>query len=210
MLLVGAAVLGVFFVLSLYMQQVLRYSSLKAGVAQLPLAGTIVLAAALAPALLGRLGHKTTLLARLTLFAVGLAWFSRIATHGSFLADVLGPSLLLAAGLGLAVVVLTTTSVSGVSSQESGLASGLINTSQQIGGSLGLALVTTIASTRTASVLHAGHVGPAALPHALTAGFQAAFLVAASFTLLAITVAGVARGWAPPAGRGQLRPPTAG
>ena len=204
MLLVGAAVLGVFFVLSLYMQQVLRYSSLKAGVAQLPLAGTIVLAAALAPALLGRLGHKTTLL------AVGLAWFSRIATHGSFLADVLGPSLLLAAGLGLAVVVLTTTSVSGVSSQESGLASGLINTSQQIGGSLGLALVTTIASTRTASVLHAGHVGPAALPHALTAGFQAAFLVAASFTLLAITVAGVARGWAPPAGRGQLRPPTAG
>ncbi len=83
MLLVGASVLSLFFVLSLYMQQVLRYSPLKAGVTQLPLAGTIVLAAALAPALLGSLGHKTTLLARLTPFAAGLAWFSRIATHGS-------------------------------------------------------------------------------------------------------------------------------
>ena len=195
MLLVGAAVLSLFFVLSLYMQQVLGYSPLKAGITQLPLAGTIVLAAGLTPALLAKLGHKPTLLIGLGMFTGGLAWFGRIATHGTFLADILGPSLLVAAGLGLAFVVLTTASVSGVSAHESGLASGLVNTSQQVGGSLGLAIITTIASTRTASVLRTSHAGPSAMPHALTAGFQFAFLTAAGFALLALAVVGTTRRW---------------
>ena len=99
-------------------------------------------------------------------------WFSRISVGGSFLADILGPSLLAALGLGFGFVTSTIAAVSGVREQEQGLASGLINTSQQIGGALGLAVLSTIATTRTHNVLASG----TNLPHALTDGFQAAFL----------------------------------
>ncbi len=202
MILVGAAVLSLFFVLSLYMQQVLGYSPLKAGVTQLPLAGAIVVVAGATPALVARLGLKTTMLTGIVALGSGLVWFSRISVHGSFASDILGPSLLVALGLGVTFVVLTTASVSGVHEHESGLASGLINTTQQVGGSLGLAIVTTIASTRTAHALI--HGTGRSTTQALTDGFQWAFLGAAGFAGLAFLIAAFTKRWSAP--RPQRRP----
>jgi len=104
--------------------------------------------------------------------SAGLIWFSQISVHGSFLDDILGPSLLAAVGLGFGFVTSTIAAVSGVKEREQGLASGLINTSQQIGGALGLAVLSTIATTRTNNAL----AGGSNLHHALTDGFQSAFL----------------------------------
>jgi EmrB/QacA subfamily drug resistance transporter len=145
----GAAMLGLFFFLSLYLQQVLGYTALEAGVSQLPLAGTLVLAAGAAGPLAERVGVKPVLLAGLALFAGGLAWFSRVPADGSFLADILGPSLLVGLGLAATFVSLTIASVSGVNGDRYGLASGLVNTSQQIGGALGLAILTSVADRAT-------------------------------------------------------------
>src|SRR5262249_53091177 len=107
------------------------------------------------------------------LVAGGLLWFSQVSANGSFLTDIFGASLLVATGLGLGFVTSTIGAVAGVEPQEQGLASGLINTSQQVGGAIGLAGLATIATTRTNHVLA---TGTANLPHALTEGFQAAFL----------------------------------
>jgi fucose permease len=168
MLPTGAALLSLFFVLSLYEQQVLRYSALQAGLSQLPLALTIIAAAGLASRLTTRAGLKPTLLSGLVLFAAGLAWLAQVTDTSSFTADILGPSLLIGAGLGLAFVALTIGSVTGTAPQELGLASGLINSSQQIGGSLGLAIAATIATAQTTRSLASGATAAAAL----TAGFR--------------------------------------
>jgi MFS family permease len=157
MLAAGAAIIGLFFYLSLYMQRVLGYSAITAGTSQLPLAAGIVLAAGLASPLVARAGIRKVLLAGLAMFAGGLAWFAQLPVHGAYLADTLGPSLLIALGLGLTFVPITSLSVSGVNDREYGLASGLVNTSQQIGGALGLAVLSTIATTRTDHLLAAGH-----------------------------------------------------
>jgi hypothetical protein len=125
------------------------------------------------------------LLAGLALFAGGLVWFARLPVHGSYLTDVLGPSLLIALGLGTAFVPITILSVTGVKDREYGLASGLVNTSQQIGGALGLAVLSTIATTRTDHLAAAHHP----INQALTLGFHTAFLGAAGFVLLAIIAA---------------------
>src|SRR2546425_4693439 len=106
------------------------------------------------------------------MIAVALAWFSQVSVDGSFATDILGPSLLAAAGLGFAFVTTTIAAVSGVREQESGLASGLINTSQQIGGALGLAVLATIANSRTDHLMATAHGSSVALPNALTEGFQ--------------------------------------
>jgi EmrB/QacA subfamily drug resistance transporter len=172
-ILLGASLFSMFFFISLYMQQVLGYSPIHAGLSYLPLAVTIVVAAGLGGQLVTRLGFKPILAAGMLLVAVGLAWFSRVSVGGGFLADILGPSLLAALGLGFGFVTSTIAAVSGVREREQGLASGLINTSQQVGGALGLAVLSTIATTRTHHVLAAGGTS---VPHALTDGFQAAFL----------------------------------
>jgi EmrB/QacA subfamily drug resistance transporter len=182
MLAAGAAIIGLFFYLSLYMQRVLGYSAITAGTSQLPLAAGIVIAAALASPLIARAGIRKVLLAGLVMFAGGLAWFAQVPVHGTYLADILGPSLLIALGLGLTFVPITILSVSGVKDREYGLASGLVNTSQQIGGALGLAVLSTIATTRTDHLLAAGHP----IGQALTLGFHTAFLGAAGFAILAI------------------------
>ena len=171
-LLLGASLFSMFFFISLYMQQVLGYSPIHAGLSYLPLAVTIIVAAGVGGQLVTRIGFKPILAAGMLLIALGLVWFSRISVGGGFLADILGPSLLAALGLGFGFVTSTIAAVSGVREQEQGLASGLINTSQQIGGALGLAVLSTIATTRTHNAL----AGGTNLPHALTAGFQAAFL----------------------------------
>ena len=123
------------------------------------------------------------------LVAGGLLWFSQVpATGGSFLADVLGPSLLAAFGLGFAFVPVTIAAVTGTEPHEAGLASGLINTSQQIGGALGLAILATIANSRTQSLFHAGVHSTAV---ALTKGFDRAFLVGAGLALAGAILAAV-------------------
>lgn len=109
-------------------------------------------------------------------------WFAQLPVHGTYLADVLGPSVLIALGLGIAFVAITILSVSGVKDREYGLASGLVNTSQQIGGALGLAVLSSIATTRTDHLAATGHP----INQALTLGFHTAFLGAAGFVLVAI------------------------
>jgi EmrB/QacA subfamily drug resistance transporter len=172
-LLLGASLFAMFFFISLYMQQVLGYSAIHAGLSYLPLALTIILAAGLGGQLVTRFGFKPILAAGMAFVSVGLLWFSQVSVGGGFLTDILGPSLLAAIGLGFGFVTSTIAAVSGVQEHEQGLASGLINTSQQIGGALGLAVLSTIATSRTGHVMASGTSN---LPNALAEGFQSAFL----------------------------------
>ena len=176
-LLVGASLFSMFFFISLYMQQVLGYSAIHAGLSYLPLALSIIVSAGIASQLTTRMGFKGVLAAGMVLIAAALIWFSQISVHGSFVGDILGPSLLAAVGLGFAFVTTTIAAVAGVEDREQGLASGLINTSQQIGGALGLAILSAI----SVSVIGGSHS-----PAALTDGFQAAFLAGAGFAVLGL------------------------
>lgn len=176
-LLVGASLFSMFYFISLYMQQVLGYSAIKAGVSYLPLAVSIILSAGIASQLVTRVGFKPVLATGVTLIAAGLVWFSRVSVDGSFAADILGPSLLAAVGLGFSFVPVTIAAVSGIPDHEQGLASGLINTSQQIGGALGLATLAAVSISVTGSSLD---------PATLTDGFRAAFLAGAGFALLGL------------------------
>src|SRR4051794_11773397 len=187
-LLVGASLFSMFFFISLYMQQVLGYGPLKAGVSYLPLAVTIIVSAGIASQLVTRLGFKPVLLTGFTFIAAGLIWFGQVAWNGSYAADILGPSLLAAVGLGFSFVPVTIAAVSGVAQREAGLASGLINTAQQVGGALGLAVLATIANSRTSDIMASAH-GPHALKQALTDGFQSAFLAGAAFAVLGFVAA---------------------
>jgi EmrB/QacA subfamily drug resistance transporter len=183
-LLVGASLFSMFFFISLYMQQVLGYEPLKAGLAYLPLAVTIMISAGVASQLTTRVGFKPVLAVGLVFIAAGLIWFAQVSPDGSYLGDILGPSLLAAIGLGLSFVPVTIGAVAGVAEHESGLASGLINTAQQIGGALGLAILATVANGRTDDVMAAAGGNPGSLPTALTEGFQSAFLVGAGFAIV--------------------------
>jgi MFS family permease len=187
-LLVGASLFSMFFFITLYMQQVLGYSAIHAGLSYLPLAVFIIIASGIASQLVTRIGFKPVLVAGMAFIAAGLVWFSQVSVGGGFLTDILGPSLLAAMGLGFAFVTTTIAAVSGVRDQESGLASGLINTSQQIGGALGLAVLATIANSRTDHVMASSGGDPAALPKALTEGFQAAFLGGAVIAALGLVL----------------------
>ena len=176
-LLVGASLFSMFFYISLYMQQVLGYSAIKAGLSYLPLAISIILAAGIASQLVTKIGFKTVLAAGMTLIAVALVWFSQISVDGSFVSDILGPSLLAAVGLGFSFVTTTIAAVSGVQEREAGLASGLINTSQQIGGALGLAILSAISIST---------IGTSRDPAVLVDGFHDAFLAGAVFAVLGL------------------------
>ena len=184
-ILLGASLFSMFYFISLYMQQVLHYSPIHAGLSYLPLAVTIFFAAGFGGQLVTRFGFKPILAVGMLFTAGGLVYFSRIAAGGSFLADILGPSLLAAIGLGFSFVTSTIAAVSGVEGREQGVASGLINTSQQIGGALGLAVLSTIATTKTNHVLASGGSNP----HALTAGFQHAFIGGAVIAALGFLAA---------------------
>jgi predicted MFS family arabinose efflux permease len=180
-LLIGMSLFSMFFFISLYMQQVLHFSALHAGLSYLPLAFAIILSAGAASAGVTRVGFKPVLLTGLLFVAAGLLWFSRVpATGGTFAANVLGPSVLAGIGLGLSFVPVTIAAVTGTRPREAGLASGLVNTAQQIGGALGLAILATVANSRTKSLLHAGSHD---VTSALTKGFDRAFLVGAGFAL---------------------------
>jgi EmrB/QacA subfamily drug resistance transporter len=171
-ILVAASLFSMFYFISLYLQRVLGFSALEAGLAYLPLALTIVVSAGVASQTVERIGVKPALTFGLVAIAVGLAWFSRVDAHGSYVSDVLGPSIVAAIGLGFSFVPVTIAAVAGVRDDQAGLASGLINTSQQVGGALGLAVLVTVANSTTN-----GLPGGAGNPVALTEGFQDAFLV---------------------------------
>jgi EmrB/QacA subfamily drug resistance transporter len=187
-LLVGAALISMFFFITLYLQQVLGYSPIETGLAYLPLAVAIILASGVASGLVTRLGFRPVLVIGMALVTAALVWFSQVSVGGGFAADVLGPSLLAGAGLGFAFVPITIAAVTGVREQESGLASGLINTSQQLGGALGLAVLATIANSRTDELMASAGGDRGALPGALTEGFQWAFLGGAVIAALGLVL----------------------
>jgi EmrB/QacA subfamily drug resistance transporter len=197
MMLVGGAIFTMWLFLSLYMQEVLHFSPLITGVAFLPATAASVIGAQTAARLIHRLGPRAPLLAGVLLATIGLAWLSRMSPTGSYVGDVLGGSLLTTLGLGLSFTPLAFAATAGVARQEAGLASGVLNTSRQVGGSIALAVLATLAAARTAAVLgtHAvrtpfGYVGPrAALDRALTAGFSRAFALAAIIALAGLLAA---------------------
>jgi EmrB/QacA subfamily drug resistance transporter len=181
-LLIGMSLFSMFFFISLYLQDVMRYTPIKTGVAYLPLAVGIIISAGIASQLVTRLGFKIPLAIGMILIAAGLIWFAQVPSpHGSYLSDILGPSLLAAVGLGFAFVPVTIAAVTGTEPHEAGLASGLINTSQQVGGALGLAILATIANSRTQDILSGGVHNTAV---ALTKGFDRAFLIGAGFAVV--------------------------
>jgi EmrB/QacA subfamily drug resistance transporter len=191
-LLTGAALFSMFFFISLYMQQILGYSALDAGLAYLPLAVSIIVAATIAGGLVTRMGARPVLVGGLVLTTAGLLWFSQVPVDGSYVANVLGPMLLAGWGLGLSFVPVTIASQAGVTPADAGLAGGLINVAQQIGGALGLAVLSTVATSTTKDAMTAAHGARGALPAALTDGFNDAFLVGAGIAAVAAVVALVA------------------
>ncbi|MGP3919422.1 MFS transporter [Nonomuraea sp. 10N515B] len=168
MALLGAVWLSLFFFLPLYQQRVLGYTPMEAGMTQLPLALTITLASWATPRLTRRLSGRAVLTNGLLLLTAGLAWLARAPSDGTFLNDLLGPSVLIGAGLGAAFVQLTALSAAGVPAADSGLAGGLINATRQIGGAIGLATLTILS---------------------LTGGYRGTFVAAALITLLTALIA---------------------
>ena len=185
-LLLGAAIFSMFFLLSLYMQQVLGYSALKAGVAYLLVASVIIVAAGASQALVTRIGVRSVLITGMALLVAGLVWFSQVSVHGSYATD-LAPGFILAGiGLGFSFVPVQIASLIGVTHDEAGIASGLINTSQQVGGALGVAVLSTITFTRYDSYLGDHGNNLALIPNALVDGFHLAFLVGAGLALIGL------------------------
>ncbi len=182
--LAGASATSVFFFLSLYLQQVLGLTPLATGFAFVPLALAIVVGANVASALVTRFGAGTVLTGGLLILATSFLWLGRIDAGGSYLVDVLFPSLLAGLGVGCSIVPATIAAVGALPVERAGLASGLITTSQQVGGALGLATLVAIAAIRTSMV--AGAMGT---EEALTAGFRAALISGAALALLGSVLA---------------------
>jgi EmrB/QacA subfamily drug resistance transporter len=175
----GTMVFGMFFLLSLYMQQVLGFSALKTGVGYLAVALTAVVASGIAQALVTKLGVKPVLLTGLGLLGAGLVYFTQVSVGGSYVSDLLPGFLLIGVGLGFSFVPVSIAALAGVTGKDAGLASGLINTSQQIGGALGLAILTTIATTHAENLLAEGEDRA----HAFTSGYSLAFWAGAGFAV---------------------------
>jgi EmrB/QacA subfamily drug resistance transporter len=184
----GTMTFGMFFLLSLYMQQVLGFSAIKTGVAYLAVALTAVVSSGISQALVTRVGVKPILAIGMGLLGGGLAYFTQVSVGGSYVSDLLPGFLLIGVGLGFAFVPVSIAALAGVDSHNAGLASGLINTSQQIGGAIGLAVLATVSTTRTENLLAKGTDQATAL----TSGFQIAFWVGvglAAASLIATLVA---------------------
>jgi EmrB/QacA subfamily drug resistance transporter len=179
MLLVASGMFGMFFFASLYVQDVLGYSALRAGLAFLPVTGGIIIGAALAQQLIARIGVRNVAVAGTSLATVGLVLLTRVPVHGTYVSDLLVGLVPMSIGMGLTFVPVTLLGTSGVSVDDSGLASGLFNTAQQVGGSLGLAVLATLSASQTGSLLHGSSVGHAAQLAARVSGYHVAFAAAA-------------------------------
>ena len=184
-LILGTVTFSMFLMLTLYMQQVLGYSAMKTGVAYLAVAGTSIIWANVAAAMVNRVGVRPLIAGGMGLLAVGMLLFTQIPVDGTYVANLLPGFLIIALGMALCFVPISIAALAGVSKAEAGLASGLINTSQQIGGAVGIALLSTVAITRTENEFAAG----AARPEALTSGFQLAFWVGTAIALAGVAAA---------------------
>jgi predicted MFS family arabinose efflux permease len=187
--LMGAGLFAMFVFLSYYMQTVLHFSALKAGVAFLPFAGGLILAASASTAIVPRIGARIPMASGILIGAAGLGWLSQIGVHSSFWLSVLGPELLMSIGLGLAFPALSNTALSNVRAADSGVASAMVNTTQQVGGSLGTALLNTVAATATATYIATN--GPASVSAGLVHGYSVAFAVGSGLLVLAALAAAV-------------------
>jgi EmrB/QacA subfamily drug resistance transporter len=189
MVLLGAAMVALFFALSVYLQAVLGYDALAAGLSQLPLAGALVIVAGAAPLVIARVGTIRVLVGSLLVLAGGLVWLAFAPAEAQFVPQILGPTIAIGIGLGGAFVTATQLSVDGVAGGESGLAGGLINTSQQVGGAIGLSVLSTVAALRTDAVAEAG----ATANQALASGFSWLFVGSAVLAVAAAATAAFGR-----------------
>src|SRR5262249_17898302 len=181
-----AGFLPMFFFLTLYMQTVLHYSPIQTGLAYLPLTAGFIVASSISSQLFARIGTKPVIVAGTVIAAGGLYWLSRIPGDGSSVPDVLPGPVIAAIGLGGVFVGATTAANAGVGEDKAGLAAGLLNTGTQLGAALGLAILSALATERTATLLHASGTTAAS---AATEGFQLALLAGACFILAAGVVA---------------------
>jgi EmrB/QacA subfamily drug resistance transporter len=205
-LLMGGAIFSQFFLLTLYMQQVLHYSALKTGVAYIGLTLTIIVFSAVAQSLTTRIGVRRVLPTGLLLSTVALVLFARLPVDGHYWTDLFPAFIISGLGLALAFVPMSIGALTGVSGEDAGVASGLINTNQQIGGAIGVAAVTTIATTFTSHYVDS-HTGASALSGAaLTHGFEIAFYVLAGIALAGAVVAGLLLESKPPEAEVEIAP----
>ena len=184
-LILGTATFSMFLMLTLYMQQVLGYSPIKTGLGYLAVAVSAILWSGVAAQLTTRIGVKPVLVTGMTALTGGLVYFTQVSVHGTYLSDLLPGFLLVGVGLGFSFVPISIAALAGVRPAEAGLASGLFNTTQQIGGALGIAVLSTIATSQTSHALAHG----TALPPALVHGFTGAFVVGAGIAAIGVVAA---------------------
>jgi EmrB/QacA subfamily drug resistance transporter len=180
--LVGALTFAMFFMLSLYMQQVLHLSALQTGAGYLAVALTAIVSAGTAQALVTKVGVKPILTIGVILMGLGNLWFTQVSPDGTYAVDLLPGFIAIGVGLGFSFVPMSIAALAGVAPHEAGLASGLFNTSQQIGGALGVAVFSTVSTNRASDLLAQGESQAAAL----TSGFTVAFWVAVGFATAAL------------------------
>jgi predicted MFS family arabinose efflux permease len=212
MLCLGTAMFGMFFFLTLFIQQVWGYSPLRSGISYLPFVAAIMLASGIASQMVPRIGARPLMLAGSTIATGGMFWLSRVTEHSSYAGGLLGPMMVSAFGFGLMFVPLSLIALSKVREEDTGVASSLLNTGQQVGGSIGLAILGTVAWSAVATNLHgaqaagakAAHLAAAsghpltkaqlaagqtqAYHHALAYGFSHGYLVSAGIALLALLI----------------------
>jgi EmrB/QacA subfamily drug resistance transporter len=181
-LLLGGSFFAFVFVGTLYMQQVLHYSALQSGIAWLATSVTSIALAGLSQWLVTRGGAKLVMGIGMTLIGAGVVWATEAPVHGHFLADLAGPFVVVGAGTAFAFIPISIAALAGVAERQAGLASGLLNTSQQLGGAIGIAIASSVAASHTKVLLHAGTAAPAAL----TGGLQRALWVLGAIGLLAV------------------------
>jgi MFS family permease len=210
---IGTALFGIFFFLTIFVQDVWGYSPLKAGLAFLPMVATIMAASGIASQLVARIGARPLMITGAAIMSGGMIWLSRITEHSSYAGGLLGPMMLTALGVGLIFVPLSLVSLTKVSNADAGVASSMLNVGQQVGGSIGLAILGTVAWSAVASSLRsqaasaaaaAGKAGQhltgakaaalqkAMTDHALATGFSKGFLVSAGIGVLALVITLVA------------------
>jgi EmrB/QacA subfamily drug resistance transporter len=184
----GTAMFSMFLMLTLYMQQVLGFSAMKTGVAYLAVAGTAIVWSGVAAQLVTRIGVKPVLVTGMTALTAGLVYFTQVSVGGSYVTDLLPGFLVIGLGIGFSFVPISIAALAGVSAPEAGLASGLINTSQQIGGALGIAALSTIATSQTEDAVASGSALPDALVDGFTMAFMAGVIIAALGVVAALTL----------------------
>ncbi len=197
---IGTAIFGMFFFMTIFVQQVWGYSPVKSGIAYLPMVATIMIGAALSSQLVARIGARPLITGGPVIAAVGLFWLSRISEHSTYAGGLLGPMMLTGLGMGLTFVPLSLVALARVPNKDAGVASSLLNTGQQVGGSIGLAILGTVAWSAVAShtksaiaATHGAHLSAAQQlaisNHAIAYGFGRGYLVSALVAVLAVIIA---------------------